>query len=134
MGSKILIVDDEESIRFTFANFLAHAGYDVSAAADYDSAVSIMAEKTFDLLFVDIIMKGKSGIDLLRTVRQTEPNAQVIIITGAPSVETASEAVRLGALDYLVKPVRPNDLVKTASLSLRYKQFSDEKDRCRSNV
>ena len=134
MGSKILIVDDEESIRFTFTNFLAHAGYDVTAVPDYDTAVSIMTEKIFDLLFVDIIMKGKTGIDLLRIVRQTRPNAQVIIITGAPSVQTASEAVRLGALDYLVKPLRQDDLVKVASLALRHKQLSDEKDHCRSNV
>ena len=75
MGPKILIVDDEESIRFTFTNFLAHAGYDVTAVPDYDSAVGIMTEETFDLLFVDIIMKGKTGLDLLRNVRQINSNA-----------------------------------------------------------
>jgi two-component system, NtrC family, response regulator HydG len=134
MKSKILVVDDEESIRFTFSDFLSEAGYDVVTAPDYTQADALMAETTFDLLFVDIIMKGKTGIDLLRSAKRRNPNAQVIIITGAPSIETASEALRLGALDYLVKPVRQNDLIRATTLAIRHKRLSDEKDRCRSNV
>ena len=79
-------------------------------------------------------MEGKTGIDLLRTVKKGNPNAQVIIITGAPSVDTAAEAVRHGAQDYLVKPVRQGDLLRVARFAFRQKQLSDEKDRCRSNM
>ncbi|MCP4340118.1 MAG: sigma-54-dependent Fis family transcriptional regulator [Desulfobulbaceae bacterium] len=134
MAKKVLVVDDEENIRFTFETFLTEEGYEIATAASYGEAVSLMSNEIFDLLFVDIIMEGKSGIELLRTVKKGNPNAQVIIITGAPSVETATEALRLGALDYIVKPVRQNELIKSARLAFRHKQLSDEKDRCRSNV
>ena len=121
MSHRILVVDDEESIRFTFETFLTEANYEVDTAADYEEALVLLGNGSFDLLFVDIIMNGKTGIDLLRTVRETNPNAQVIIITGAPSVETASEALRLGALDYILKPVRQDDLLKAARLALQHK-------------
>lgn len=134
MSKNILIVDDEESIRFTFEDFLTEDGYTVSTAASYDEAIDLLKEADFDLLFVDIIMDGKTGIDLLREVRQKIPNAQVIIITGAPSVKTAAEALRLGALDYILKPVRQDDLLRAARIAFRHKRLADEKDHCRSNV
>ncbi|BBO92191.1 sigma-54-dependent transcriptional regulator [Desulfosarcina ovata] len=134
MSQKILVVDDEESIRFTFESFLSEARYQVTTAASYDEAIDLLSIADFDLLFVDIIMEGKTGIDLLRAAKCKDPNAQVIIITGAPSVGTAAEAVRLGALDYLTKPIRQPDLLKATSLALRHKQLSDEKDKYRSNI
>ncbi|BBO68301.1 sigma-54-dependent Fis family transcriptional regulator [Desulfosarcina alkanivorans] len=134
MNKKILVVDDEESIRFTFENFLTEAGYRVATASSYDQALDCLDGSDFDLIFVDIIMEGQTGIELLRTVKDKNPNAQVIMITGAPSVETASEALRLGALDYILKPVRQRDLLKAADLAFRHKRIADEKDHCRSNV
>ena len=134
MKKRILIVDDEEGLRFTMDLFLSEEGYEVALAANYDEAVSLMAEATFDLMFIDIVMEGKSGIELLRTVKADNPNAQVIIITGAPSAETAAEALRLGALDYIVKPVRQTELIRAAGLALRHKQLADEKDRYRLNI
>ena len=131
---KILVVDDEEALRYTLNIFLRDDGYDVALAANFDEAVALMATEVFDLMFVDIIMDGKSGIELLRTVKKGNPNAQVIIITGAPSVDTATEALRLGALDYIIKPIRQNELLKVARIALRHKDLSDEKDRCRANV
>ena len=134
MTKKILVVDDEESIRFTFDTFLTEEDYEVATAASYGEAVALMSKSKFDLLFIDIIMEGKTGIDLLRTVKKGNPNAQVIIITGAPSVDTAAEALRLGALDYIVKPIRQNEMIKAARFAFRHKQLSDEKDRCCTNV
>jgi len=134
MKKNILVVDDEEALRFTMDIFLSEEGYEVSLAANYDEAIALLANRVFDLMFVDIIMEGRSGIDLLRTVKTRNPNAQVIIITGAPSADTAAEALRLGALDYIVKPVRQTELIKAASLAFRHKQLADEKDRCRLNV
>ena len=133
-AKKILVVDDEEAIRFTLDVFLREEGYEVALAGNYDEAVALMATDTFDLMFIDIIMGGKSGIELLRTVKNGNPNAQVVIITGAPSVDTAAEALRLGALDYIIKPIRQNELLKTARHAFSHKLLSDEKDRCRQNV
>jgi len=114
---RILVVDDEESIRFTFQKFLEHDGYHVETAVDYDDAMRALAESTFDLLYADIILGGRTGIDLLRDVKQTHPGIEVILITGAPSVDSASEALRLGALDYIVKPVRQDTLLRTAAMA-----------------
>ena len=74
MQAKILVVDDEESIRFTFNDFLNEAGFEVATASDYSQAVTLMDDTPFDLLFVDIIMEGKTGIDLLRTIKRQTPN------------------------------------------------------------
>ena len=134
MTKRILVVDDEEALRYTLDIFLREEGYEVSLAANYNEAISLMALSTFDLMYVDIIMEGKSGIELLRTVKSNNPNAQVIVITGAPSADTAAEALRLGALDYIVKPIRQNEVLKAANLAFRHKKLADEKDRCHSNI
>ena len=84
MKAKILVVDDEESIRYTFWFFLSEEGYGVTGAANYDEAVSLILERHFDLIFVDIVMEGKSGMDLLKKVQEIRPSMPVIIITGVP--------------------------------------------------
>lgn len=134
MRKNILIVDDEESIRFTLSSFLNDEGYAASTSANYDEALRQMAEKDFDLFFVDIIMEGKTGMELLRAIKKDSPDAQVVIITGAPSVGTAAEAVRFGAFDYIVKPIRQIDLLNTTRVALCHKQLQEEKDRCRANL
>lgn len=130
----ILVVDDEEAIRYTLNIFLNEAGYNVALAGDYESAVLLMQQRAFDLMFVDIIMEGKSGIDLLRTIKSRSPNAQVIIITGAPSVDSATDALRLGAFDYIIKPIRQNELLRLARIAFQHKSIADEKDRYRNNL
>jgi DNA-binding NtrC family response regulator len=134
MGGKILIVDDEESIRFTFSSFLEEAGYTVATAADYKGAVRLAEKTPMDLVFIDIILDGKTGIDLLRTIKTEHPNCQVIIITGAPSIQTASEALRLGALDYIVKPVRQETLLRAAGIAIRHKSLVDANEHYRLNM
>ena len=133
MEPKILVVDDEESIRFTFEIFLSEEGYSVTGTSSYSNAVSLMRENDFDLLYADIVMDGKSGIDLLKTVQKTWPSVPVIIITGVPSIETAAESLRHGALDYIVKPIRQDALVRSASIALKHKAVTDEKEQCRLN-
>jgi len=133
MDEKILVVDDEESIRYTFNIFLSEAGYAVTGAADYDEALSLMQETEFDLMYVDIVLEGRSGIELLKTVRKTWPSVPVIIITGVPSIETAADSLRHGALDYVIKPVRQHTLMRSASVALKHKAVTDEKEKCRLN-
>ena len=131
----ILVVDDEESIRFTFETFLAEEGYEVDSASGYEDGRALIEERRFDLVFVDIILDGgKSGIVLLESVRDIAPETEVVIITGAPTVETASEALRLGALDYLVKPVRQETLVRTTDMALRHKILRQAKESYQQNL
>jgi PAS domain S-box-containing protein len=134
MKTNILIVDDEKSIRFTFENFLAEEGYEVATAKDYDEALERMAGTEIDLIFADILLGGRTGIDLLQEVKRRELGCPVVMITGAPNIGTASEAVRLGAFDYLPKPVEKETLLHVAHLALKHKSVMDENKKYRSNL
>ena len=129
MAPKILVVDDEESIRFVFRNLLSKDGCHVVAAQDYDSALKAIADADFDLIISDIILGEHSGIEILRKVKEHGMRCPVIMVTGRPEIDTASEAVRLGAFDYLSKPVKKEALLRVAGLALSRKKLLDEKSR-----
>jgi len=132
--SKILVVDDEESIRYTFESFLTDEGYSVITARDYHEAVEKISETDFDLIFTDIILGGNTGIDLLRKIKEENYTCPVVMITGYPNIDSASDAVRLGAFDYISKPVRPDTLIHSATMALRHKALHDENEQIRSNL
>ena len=108
----ILVIDDEESLRNTFQFFLQNEGYSpVITASTYEEALNEINDRHFDLIISDIVLGGSTGIDLLRRVRELGRTCPVVMITGYPTVETASEAVRLGAFDYIPKPVEKQTLL-----------------------
>jgi len=133
MKPHILVVDDEKSIRYTFEAFLSEEGYTVSSAADCDEGIALLREKDVDLVFADIILPEKSGIDLLKAAREMVPSVPVIMITGAPSVDTATESLRIGAFDYIVKPIRQDSLMRSVHIALKHKAVKDENEQCRLN-
>ncbi len=130
----ILIVDDEESIRFTLSNFLDEEGYQTATAVGYDDSLHAIADSEFDLIYVDIILDGRSGIDLLEEIKRRAPASDVIIITGAPTIESAARALRLGALDYIVKPVRQDTLLRSADMAFKHRALREAKESCRLNM
>lgn len=132
--ARVLIVDDEESIRYTFESFLSEEGYEVTTARDFDGALACLDNKEFDLVFADIILGGRSGIEILREVRERKLTCTFVMITGDPNVESASEAVRLGAFDYIQKPVRQDTLLRVSKVALKHKALNDEKEKYRSNI
>lgn len=133
--ASVLVVDDEESIRFTFEAFLMDEGYSVMTAQSYDEAMALFAGSVFDLVFADIILGGeRTGIDLMREARKLNLYCPFVVVTGAPNVETASEAVRLGAFDYMTKPVHQETLLRVARMALRNKALNDEKEAYRLNL
>ncbi len=127
--STILIVDDEEHIRYTFQQLLSREGYEILEADGYSSAIEIISNTPLDLMFVDIILGECTGIDVLREVKKLELSCPVVMITGMPNLETSAEAVRGGAFDYIAKPVRKEILLRVTELALRHKALSDEKTR-----
>jgi PAS domain S-box-containing protein len=131
MTNHILVIDDEESIRFTFKHFLEDKGHMVVTAHDYNSALK---EKDFDMVFADIILGDRSGIEILKDIKDENPAIPVIMITGAPNLETASEAVRLGAFEYIQKPILQDTLIHVTNLALQHKALQDEKDKYRNNL
>jgi PAS domain S-box-containing protein len=134
MNKKILIVDDEEGIRFTFNRFLKAENYDVHTAANFDEAVQQISERDFDVVFADIILSGKTGIDVLKEIKSRNLTCPVIMITGYPNIETASEAIRLGAFDYIPKPIQKDALLHAIDVALQHKAVIDEREKYRSNL
>ncbi|MDT8442035.1 MAG: response regulator [Desulfuromonadales bacterium] len=126
MDKQLLIVDDEESIRYTFSAFFEDAGYRVDLAEDRQKAIDCMETKEYDAIFLDILLGQDSGIDVLKTAREMNPNTPVLMVTGGPEVSTAAEAVRYGAFDYILKPVNQDDLLRHASRATEYKRSLDE--------
>ena len=134
MKAKILVVDDERSIRITLKHFLDEDGYDVLTAESFDEAIVLMNDGLFDLIISDIILKGNSGIDILREVSNRQLNSAVIMITGAPDINTATEALRLGAYDYIPKPVKKQSLLHVVNSALKHKLLRDEKEKYRLHL
>lgn len=132
--NSVLVVDDEKILRFTFREFLEEGGYEVETAENYDNALEKLKEKSFDLVITDIILGGKTGIDLLEKIKEMELACPVIVLTGYPDVETATEAVRLGAFNYLSKPVDQEMLLNAVRISIKYKETKEKEERYKSNL
>ena len=116
---RILVVDDEESIRYTFEIFLEEESYEVKTASNYEEAIGLMQGTHFDLIFLDIVLRRRSGIDLLREIRRRELDCPVIVITGDPSAQTATEAFALGAFGHISKPVTQEKLLRLTKIALK---------------
>jgi DNA-binding NtrC family response regulator len=110
--ASILIVDDEPVVREMFEFLLTGSGYQVSLAADAEEALESLENFDYNLLIVDKNLPGLSGLELMEKVRELRPQAEFMVITGYASYQSAVEALRLGALDYLEKPFEDIDLIK----------------------
>jgi len=127
--ARVLVVDDEKSIRFTLSEMLRREGYDVEAAEDADEALRRLAEKSADVIVTDIILPRMNGVQLLKAVRRFDPYVQVIMMTGEPTVETAAETLRAGASDYLMKPVTKEAILRSVRHAAEIKVLDDERRR-----
>ncbi|KUO58010.1 MAG: hypothetical protein APF84_18465 [Gracilibacter sp. BRH_c7a] len=125
--AKVLIVDDEKSIRNTLAEFLRKEGYEVETAEEVNQALALLRVTEFDLVITDIVMPRISGIELLQQIRQSNPDIQVIIMTGEPTVDTAVKAVQVGAYDYISKPIVKSMLIKVVKQAIHLKGVTDKK-------
>src|SRR5258706_345668 len=133
MSTSILVVDDERTIQDSIAWCLRADGHDVQIARDGEEAMAIIANREFDVLITDIIMPGLSGLDLLRKVRALRPRTLVVLITAYATVETAVEALREGASDYLLKPFKFDDLrLRVQRLLEHHSEFQESARRRRT--
>jgi DNA-binding NtrC family response regulator len=127
--SNILVVDDEEIVRLSHLRLLASEDRHIAAVWNGVEALREMERDCFDLVLLDLRMPGMDGMSVLRMIKQRWPESEVVVITGYPSMETAKEAIRLGAYDYLAKPVNPDDIIKVASSAITQKKWALQRDR-----
>jgi len=127
--ARILIIDDEKSIRVTLSELLSIEGYQVYTAESADEAYKYVDKYDFDVIITDVILPKIDGITLIKSITKSQPNAKFIIISGEPNLSSASAAIRMGAFDYLAKPISPRTIQRSVANAVHVKQLSDEKKR-----
>ncbi|HEY6333628.1 MAG TPA: response regulator, partial [Blastocatellia bacterium] len=125
--TRVLLVDDEPNLTWTMAQFLSRQGYETDTASDYEGAVGILRAKKFDVAIVDIILPGRSGMDLLKRIAECDQSVSVVLMTGQPDIERIPEILRSGACNYLQKPVVKDTLIKAVSDAVDNKRRAEEK-------
>jgi len=131
---KLLIVDDELSVRDSLAKWFHEEGYDVGTAECASDALTRLAEHSWDAALLDIKMRGTDGIELLGRIREIDPNLVVIMMTGYASVETAVAALKNGAYDYVTKPLDPDEIAHLVKKAISHKRTEQENLRLRETV
>ena len=127
--TRILVVDDEEVVRLSYLRSLTGPQCKVRAALNGEEALNAMEQDAFDVVLLDLRMPGMDGIAVLRKIKEKWPECEVVVITGYPSIESAKEAVRLGAHNYLVKPVGPDDVITAANGAMTQKKLGLHRER-----
>ena len=131
---RILIVDDELSVRSSLQEWFQEDGFQVETAEDGHAALRAMERGPYDIVLLDLKMPGLDGISVQKRVREIDPEATVIILTAYASVQTAVEALKLGAFDYVTKPVDPDDLSNLVRNALRTRVLAEENVRLKEKV
>jgi two-component system response regulator HydG len=126
--ANILIVDDEEVVRFSHLRSLVGTNCNAQVAEGGNEALRVMEQHPFDVILLDLRMPDLDGMDVLKTIKQRWPDSEVIVITGYPSIESAKEAMKLGAYNYLAKPVGPDDVIKAANDAMIQKRWALRSD------
>ena len=127
---RALIVDDETEFRETLVSRLQKRNLDVTGAASGEEALKIMKTKLFDVVILDIRMPGgMDGLEALKEMKKIQPLAEVLLLTGHASVESSIEGMKLGAFDYLLKPINLEDLMTKMAQAFEKKNAHDQKIR-----
>ncbi len=120
----ILVVDDEEPFRRLLKKELTRKGYAVEVASDGSEALSILRDRSFDVILLDVVMPGVDGISLMKTLKEDPGSPAIIVLTGRATVETAVEAMKNGAYDYLTKPYKLDELVIVIDRAYEFSRLS----------
>src|ERR687892_170840 len=124
--TRVLVVDDERSMRELLAITLRQAGYDVTLADGGSSAIEQLREGSFDLIVTDLRMHETDGMAVLRAAREMTPETPVVVVTAYASTETAVEAMKLGAYDYVTKPFKLDEIRVKLANALERKRLQEE--------
>ena len=130
----ILVVEDQESARESLVELLRGEGYDVHEAADGQDGISKINQLDLDVVLTDLMMPGADGLTVLKHVREFSPQTLVVLMTAHASVETAVEAIRSGAQDYLLKPLVFDDVLRKIQNLMSHRQLAWENQLLRREV
>jgi len=132
--TRVLVVDDERSMRELLAIMLRQAGHDVTLAEGGEQAVDVLKNEAFDLVITDLRMRKVDGLGVLRAAKEHSPGAVVLVVTAFASTETAVEAMKLGAYDYVTKPFKLEEIKLTIANALERKRLQDENKALRTQL
>src|ERR1700690_223865 len=121
---KILVVDDEEPIRRLLRKELRRKGFSVETASDGQEALELLKDNIFDVILLDIVMPGMNGIVVMKKLQHDPASPVIIVLTGKATVETAVDAMKTGAYDYLTKPYKLDELVIVINRAYEYGRLS----------
>jgi DNA-binding response OmpR family regulator len=131
---RILVVDDELSLRQTLARVLQRAGFDATTAESGEQALAFLASTEYDLVYLDIRMPGLGGMEVLKEMHARHPILTVVLFTAQPDVHSALEAMRCGAADYLLKPLKPDLLIEKTQSILAARQKEKRKREIQAQI
>jgi two-component system response regulator PilR (NtrC family) len=132
--ARLLVVDDEQSMREFLEIFLRREGYEVSTAADVDAALAHLESDDIDLVITDMQMPGKTGLDLILAAREVSPETVMIVVTAFGTTDSAISAMREGAYDYLTKPFKVDELAIVIEKALEKKLLANENRRLKAEL
>lgn len=136
--SSVLIVDDEDRIRHVCTKMLTQEGYEVAQAEHAEAGLAMVAKRHFDIILLDLLMPGMSGLEALGIIREQHPDTVVIVITGYATLDHAVDAMKNGAFDFLSKPFSPQDLRLVVTKAVEHIRtlldISNEKSRMRTMI
>jgi formate/nitrite transporter len=127
MAEKMLIIDDEEIVLKSCRKIFEAEGFEVVTTANPQEGLKLVSEKSFDVILCDWMMPGFDGMDVVEEIDKASPNSAVVMISGYPSVGRATEAMKRGAMDYLPKPFRPEEIIEVVKKSVRRKVTEEKK-------
>jgi len=130
----IHVIDDEPVIHDVLSQLLTSEGYDIEISSSGEEALEKFEVRTFDLVLLDLLMPGMNGIEILKAAKKIDPQALIIILTAYASVESAIEAMKIGAFDYIQKPFKHEELLLTIARALEHKNLQKENIRLRDEL
>ncbi len=122
--ANILVVDDEEVVRLSYFRSLSGERCKVELVESGRDALQAMAQQSFDVVLLDLRMPEMDGLVVLKHIKQHWPDSEVIVITGYPAIDTAKQAVALGAYGYLAKPLGPDEVINAANDAMTHKRWA----------
>ncbi|MBC7879069.1 MAG: response regulator transcription factor [Anaerolineales bacterium] len=127
ISGHILIIDDEAALRQTMARILQQAGFEVTTAENGEQGLDFLKTTDFDMIFMDLRMPGLAGLEVLKIIHTSFPSLPVVLFTAQPDLNSAVAALRNGATDYLLKPLKPQDIIERAQTILANQKKENRK-------